>query len=146
MTEVTLSKRLAELATNVALAEAKHGSAPPLLDGTGGLALEGLAEIKRARCEAAAKAGSLTWRLVLEEEVAEAFAETDQARLRAELLDVATATLRWNRGARREVEAVRLRERLGFALLDAASSRRCPWAVCVVLAQVAVGLLAGRRR
>ncbi|MGV9375856.1 NUDIX hydrolase [Nonomuraea sp. NPDC003707] len=66
-----------------------------LPDGTGH---EGtLAESGRARSEteAAAEAGTLTWRHVLAEEVLEAFAESDPERLRAELVQVAAVAVKW---------------------------------------------------
>lgn len=42
-----------------------------------------------------AKAGTLTWRHVLDEEVHEAFAESNWPALRAELLQVAAMAVRW---------------------------------------------------
>lgn len=53
------------------------------------------AEITRSVCQEAADAGELTWRLVLEEETAEAYAESDPARLRAELVQVAAVAAAW---------------------------------------------------
>ncbi len=49
----------------------------------------------RRDCEVAAKLGKCTWALILNEEVKEAFAETDKARLRAELLQVAAVAVQW---------------------------------------------------
>ncbi len=49
----------------------------------------------RAICRRAADDGTVTWRHVLDEEVCEAFAESDPARLRAELIQVAAVALRW---------------------------------------------------
>lgn len=49
----------------------------------------------RTRCQRAAERGNLTWRHVLNEEVAEAFAESDPAKLRAELLQVAAVCAAW---------------------------------------------------
>lgn len=64
-------------------------------DNTGGPA-EGRAAIgARFACELAAKEGTLTWRHILREEVAEAFAETDPMKLRAELVQVAAVACAW---------------------------------------------------
>lgn len=65
-------------------------------DGTG-LTLDQLAwaEEARERCQQAAKDGTLTWAHILEEEVAEAMAEADPARLREELLQVAAVCAAW---------------------------------------------------
>lgn len=49
----------------------------------------------RQRCQQAAARGDLTWRHVLNEEVAEAFAESDPERLRAELVQVAAVCAAW---------------------------------------------------
>jgi hypothetical protein len=49
----------------------------------------------RLRCQRAAKVGDLTWRHILNEEVAEAFAEGDPAKLRAELVQVAAVAAAW---------------------------------------------------
>jgi hypothetical protein len=53
------------------------------------------ADLERARTERAAANGSLTFRHVLAEEVAEAFAEDDPVRLRAELVQVAAVAATW---------------------------------------------------
>jgi len=45
--------------------------------------------------DAHAKAGTLTWRDILDEEVQEAFAEHDPPRLRAELIQVAAVASAW---------------------------------------------------
>jgi hypothetical protein len=49
----------------------------------------------RLVCQMAAESGAVTWRHILIEEVAEAFAETDPARLREELVQVAAVALQW---------------------------------------------------
>lgn len=49
----------------------------------------------RTRCQRAAERGDLTWMHVLNEEVAEAFAESDPAKLRAELIQVAAVCAAW---------------------------------------------------
>lgn len=53
------------------------------------------AEFFRELCDNAAKSGTLTWRHILREEVYEAFAETDKAKLRAELAQVAAVAVAW---------------------------------------------------
>ncbi|WP_424863078.1 hypothetical protein [Streptomyces sp. MMS24-I29] len=49
----------------------------------------------RTRCQLAADRGELSWRHVLNEEVAEAFAECDPGQLRAELIQVAAVCAAW---------------------------------------------------
>ncbi|MEU4947683.1 hypothetical protein [Streptomyces lavendulae] len=49
----------------------------------------------RTRCQRAAERGDLTWLHVLNEEVAEALAESDPAKLRAELVQVAAVCAAW---------------------------------------------------
>jgi hypothetical protein len=73
-------------------------------DGTGGKRAELDAEDARRRCERAFAEGGGTWRHLLAEEVAEAFAETDPAKLRAELIQVAALACQW-------VEAIDRRQR-----------------------------------
>lgn len=58
----------------------------------------------RRRCDQATLAGVVTWRHVLEEEVAEAFAEADPAALRAELIQVAAVAVQWIESLDREAE------------------------------------------
>lgn len=64
-------------------------------DGTGGLTQSIEADKARAGCQAAFARGNGTWMHVLIEEVFEAFAESDPARLRAELLQVAAVCAAW---------------------------------------------------
>jgi hypothetical protein len=65
-------------------------------DGTGGN-LTARAATAKSACRFAEKhtAGGASWHLVLAEEVAEAFAETDPAQLRAELVQVAAVAAAW---------------------------------------------------
>jgi uncharacterized protein (DUF2235 family) len=65
--------------------------------------MEDQAANARFECQEAAREGSLTWRHVLAEEVAEAFAEKEPAALRAELVQVAAVAVAW-------VEAIDRRE------------------------------------
>ena len=53
------------------------------------------ADAARQRCQAAAALGLVSYRDILEEEVFEAFAESDPAKLRAELIQVAAVTVAW---------------------------------------------------
>lgn len=54
-----------------------------------------IASIARKECQRAARQGEVTWLKILREEVAEAFAETDPVKLRAELLQVAAVAVAW---------------------------------------------------
>jgi protein involved in temperature-dependent protein secretion len=64
-------------------------------DGTGGLFLANMAHVLRSECQEAADRGEVTWRQILMEECGEAFAETDPAALRTELLQVAAVCAAW---------------------------------------------------
>jgi hypothetical protein len=66
-------------------------------DDTGGALLRRQADAARSMCQASERhtPGGAGWRLVLGEEVAEAFAEADPARLRAELIQVAAVAAAW---------------------------------------------------
>lgn len=65
-----------------------------LPDGTGDQFVA-RANLNRAACDFAAAIGELTWMHILEEEVAEALAEVDEAKLRTELVQVASVACRW---------------------------------------------------
>ncbi|MFI5782636.1 hypothetical protein [Nocardia sp. NPDC051570] len=65
----------------------------------------GYADLMRACCQAAADAGQVTFRHILLEEVAEAFAETAPLRLRAELLQVAAVAVEWIGAIDRRIQA-----------------------------------------
>jgi hypothetical protein len=54
-----------------------------------------LADLSRRLCKEAAAAGLVTWRMVLDEEMREAFAESDPVALRAELIQVAAVAVAW---------------------------------------------------
>ncbi|MCB5168031.1 hypothetical protein LG634_24790 [Streptomyces bambusae] len=64
-------------------------------DGTGTGILRHLANRHRELAEEHAGAPTFTWRMVLQEEVYEALAESDPARLRAELVQVAAVCAAW---------------------------------------------------
>lgn len=52
-------------------------------------------DTSRTLCDLAAKKGTVTWRHILTEEVDEAYAESDPAKLRKELIQVAAVALAW---------------------------------------------------
>ena len=65
-------------------------------DGTdGGAFYRERADWRRRACQDNAAAGTVTWRHILDEEVHEAYCETDPAKLRAELLQVAAVAVAW---------------------------------------------------
>lgn len=64
-------------------------------DGTGGPERQKSAELARRWCQDAFGSGYGTWSDVLAEEVAEANAERDPAKLRAELIQVAAVAIAW---------------------------------------------------
>lgn len=85
------------LADITAEREAQHtiwGVQHHIPDGTGPQ-WTSLAETARRECEHASETGRLSWRHVLVEEVAEALAENDPARLRYELVQVAAVAVQW---------------------------------------------------
>lgn len=53
------------------------------------------ADMAREWCQSAAEAGQVTWQHILNEEVAELFAEEDPAKLRTELIQVAAVAVAW---------------------------------------------------
>ena len=86
----------------------KHGDQSHLPDGTGGwwggsmellrrhgARLIDWAQWAKSRTQDAAATGTVTYLDILAEEVFEALAETDQARLRAELVQVAAVAVQW---------------------------------------------------
>ncbi|MEU0656086.1 hypothetical protein ABZ485_28110 [Streptomyces albogriseolus] len=64
-------------------------------DGTGYPSSDTEADLQRHRCQAAFREGRGTWEHVLTEEVAEALAESDPDKLRAELIQVAAVCAAW---------------------------------------------------
>lgn len=64
-------------------------------DGTGWPLSEDSARRARAECDQAAKAGKLTYRHIADEEIAEAYAESDPLKLRAELIQTAAVFVAW---------------------------------------------------
>ena len=53
------------------------------------------ADLAKQRCEAMVRQDALSWRDILDEEVAEAYAETDPVKLRAELVQVSAVVVAW---------------------------------------------------
>lgn len=64
-------------------------------NGTGKAAQKAEAEIAKAACETAFRDGRGSFALILLEEVAEAMAEADSDKLRAELVQVAAVAVKW---------------------------------------------------
>lgn len=62
------------------------------------------AESAKRTTDAHAKAGAVTWRDILHEEVREAFAESDSLLLRAELVQVAAVAVKWIEAIDRRVD------------------------------------------
>jgi len=98
---------LAEVAAERARQDAKWGEQDHP-DGTGGGNAIAAAVGARMQCQLAAKEGALTWRDVMREEVGEAFAETDPAKLRAELIQVAAVAVAWAEAIDRRANAERV--------------------------------------
>ena len=76
-------------------ADAKFGPQYELPWGTGGVIFPSYRNTARKQCQDAAESGTCSWQLILQEEVYEAFAETEPELLRAELLQVAAVAVRW---------------------------------------------------
>lgn len=72
--------------------------------GWSGPEAEHAAELARNDCQRAARRGEATWLRILREKMVEAYAETDPAKLRAELIQVAAVAAAW-------AEAIDRRER-----------------------------------
>ncbi len=73
-------------------------------DGTGGSGAQADAELWRNACQQASSEGRVTWGLILGEEVAEALAESDASKLRAELVQVAAVAVAWIEAIDRRME------------------------------------------
>lgn len=91
---VGLDRVLSDITTEREAQHAVYGIQHHLPDGTGPQWAQ-LADNARGECEQAATAGRLTWRHILLEEVAEALAEDDPARLRHELVQVVAVGAQW---------------------------------------------------
>lgn len=85
-------------------------------DGTGQYPETIDADVARMACQQAAEGGYLDWLHILREETAEAFAESDPARLRRELVQVAAVAVAW-------IQALDRRAGGLLALMDAATAQ-----------------------
>lgn len=85
---------LAEILAERARQDAKWGEQNHP-DGTGGLGRAHDALEARSECQRQFAEGVGSWLDILDEEVAETFAEDDPARLRAELIQVAAVAVAW---------------------------------------------------
>jgi hypothetical protein len=72
-------------------------------DGTGGTGYKEMADQARDICDKAFKAGTGTYKHILAEEVAEAFAESDEENLMTELIQVAAVATSWVENIRRRI-------------------------------------------
>jgi hypothetical protein len=97
----TLADILAEITAERARQDAKFGEQNHP-DGTGEIYRRD-ADLARDRCQRAHRRGGLTFQHILDEEVAEAYAESDPAKLREELVQVAAVAVAW-------IEAIDRRE------------------------------------
>jgi hypothetical protein len=102
LTTKSLLTVLGDIVTERERQDAKWGEQNPL-DGTGSGFLRLAVQPTRESCERAFGLGVGTWRHILDEELAEAFAEEDPQALRAELIQVAAVAVAW-------VEAIDRRE------------------------------------
>jgi hypothetical protein len=93
MTE-PISRVLAEVAGERARQDARWGvSNHP--DGTGSFSSTGTARLATTACKIAFGMGFGTWRHIMDEAVAKAFAQTAGGTLRARLIDVAAVAVAW---------------------------------------------------
>jgi hypothetical protein len=91
---MTIAQVLADISAERIAQDAKWGEQNHP-DGTGNKSQQDYADQARKWCEAAFGSGYGTWADVLAEEVAEANAERDPAKLRAELVQVAAVAAAW---------------------------------------------------
>ena len=68
---------------------------PALPDGTGGFGTHTIMRLAKKRYEHADARGRLTFAHILDEEAAEVLAETDVAKLRVELVQLASVAIQW---------------------------------------------------
>lgn len=81
-------------------------------DGTGSEDMKQASVLARSLCQGAAACGVVTWRHILLEEVHEALAEQDPARLRQELIEVAAVAVAWVEAIDRRTAATPITEPL----------------------------------
>lgn len=88
-------------------------------DGTSGHNFRREADIARRSCQRAARDGGVTWFHILREEFWEAMSETDTAKLRTELIQVAAVAQAWVEAIDRRESPRRLTEQEGGIPNDA---------------------------
>jgi hypothetical protein len=84
---------LAEIVAERHRQDEKFPDQHDLPDGTGGPNSRMVADLARSQCESAGAA--VTWKHILCEEYAEATAESERRKLRAELIQVAAVAVKW---------------------------------------------------
>lgn len=89
-----MSRTIQEVVAERARQDAKWGEQNHP-DGTGSESDQRRADVAKALCQSSAKFGTVTWKEILDEEVREAFAESDPVLLRAELIQVAAVAAQW---------------------------------------------------
>jgi mutator protein MutT len=104
----SLDRVLRAVADERVAQDKRWGIQEGLADGTGPQRGEEAEQAKRETARAS-REGRLTWRHVLWEEVLEAFAEEDPARLRAELTQVAAVAVKWIQDLDRRESRARFR-------------------------------------
>lgn len=84
-----------EIEAERARQRAKYPDCESLPDGTGGGGYETWRTIAQNSCDRAYREGRITHAYIFEEEVQEVLAETDPAKLRVELVQVAALCFKW---------------------------------------------------
>jgi len=106
MNREAMQRVLGEVADERGRQHAVYGE-QELPDGTGGRNAVTLCDAVRFDVDKEARFGRLTWKLILDEEVHEVFAETDSVRLREELVQVAAVACQWIEALDRRAEKER---------------------------------------
>ena len=103
---MTLHKIADEVHAEIHRAWVKFGPQYNLPDGADPALYAAAADVQKQIVDNSALSGTLGWADILLEEVYEAIAEPDPARLRAELLQVAAVAMRW-------IDTIDVRARMG---------------------------------
>jgi hypothetical protein len=107
-----------EIATERWRQDEQYGSQRDMSDGTGHPHWMLMRDYKQAYNTYALIANCTTWQDVLEEEVYEAFAETDPEKIEAELLQVAAVCVAWIEGIRhRSGKILKVSENTGIPFI-----------------------------
>lgn len=93
--EVSMAHVLEDIADERERQVEKFGDQSHHPDGTGHAFRQWRADNARVTCDMAFRQGAGTWALILEEEFCKAMAESDPARLREELVQVAAVATAW---------------------------------------------------